>query len=303
MKKHKLFFLLLVCFFYSCATNPRFNPGEEEGNEFSLLPDGGLLYLWVDPDDGRPLIEHLFFENDIDRDTQNILSRTRSITAVLFSENENETENENERSYYLAAFGNYPRSMANMSFTFSRAWRTQRSGTGNRYWYSRSSELSLALGKNVALVSDYDPFFAPLTGAEGQSAVIVPSDFTNFKQGHALAAWLRDPGEFIDTFFEEMGLPIRLPAEAIFIGITRLPESLWEISIHIKTPSERDARTLQAGFNIAMLFLRRAQDIDFGNPIIADLFFANPLEQDREFLVFRSPEMDLERVALLFGLF
>jgi len=291
--------LLLVCFFYSCASAPRFNPGEEEGIEFSLLPDGGLVYFWVDANAGRPLIEHLFFEDEIDRDTSNILDRTNIITAVLFSD----AESESDRSYYLAAFGNYPRSMANMSFTFSRDWKTQRSSTGNRYWYSRSTEMSLALANNLALVSDRDPFLAPLISASGQSSVIPPEDFIDFRRGRALAAWLGDPVDFIDGFFESMGLPIRLPAEEIFIGITKLPESLWEISIHVKTPSERDARTLQAGFNIAMLFLRRAQDIELANPFIMDLFFSNPLEQSEEFLIFSSPSMDLDRVALLFGLF
>ena len=310
-KSIKIFAALLITgILFSCATNPRISLSPEiDGDEFSLLPAGGLAYIWGDVREAGSLIELLLFEGG-SRESADILNRTRYAAAALFPQ----AAGTEGRNYYLAAFGSYPRRSANISMMFSRDWRRQRSSTGSTYWYSRSSEMTLAMSSNFALVSDLDPFIAPSTASLSMPAVSVPDGFLDFRRGKALAGWINEAQEPLNSFLESFGLPIQIPAEELFFGALRLPsidssEIQWELSFKIKTSSDREARALISLFNIAMLFIQRTgqgtpppsgtlQPMDFFS-----LLFGNPLEQDEEFIIIRSAPMNDVRVALLLGLF
>ena len=292
-----LFFFSVLILFFSCATVPRFSM-QEEGQEFTILPGGGFVYFWVDIGSGRSLVENIFFNGD-SRDIDDILNRTNSAAAVVFGPNEG-----SQRSFFLAAFGSYPRSMANFSFSFSRDWRTQRSSTGSRYWHSRSSSLSLALARNMVLVSDHDPFDVSLRNDS------VPPGFLDFRRDKALAGWINDPLEFFDSLMDSMEIPIRIPAEELYFGLISLPnahddetEKLWEMTMHIRVGSDRDARTFQGLLNIAMLFFRPAPGMDMSTQLLLSLLMANPIQQNEEFLILRSPPMNVAALSLLFGIF
>jgi len=67
--------------------------------------------------------------------------------------------------------------------------------------------------------------------------------------------------------------------------------------------SDRDARTFQGLFNIAMLFFRPVPGMDMTTELLLSLLMANPIQQSEEFLILRSPPMNEAALSLLFGIF
>ena len=129
-----------------------------------------------------------------------------------------------------------------------------------------------------------------------------------------------DSSEFINGFLNTMGIPLQIPAEDLFFGAVRLPETvdahtregLWELVFKIKTPSESNARALLTLFSVARLFFQRGggaqtgfdEEITSLSPQeAAALLFANIPEQDGEFLILRVSSLDENRIALLFEMF
>ena len=298
------FTLLLV----SCSTVPKISlPADSELAEFSLLPAGGMAYLWVDVEQGRPLIDVLSLDGRSLVDAAPILDRTNSAVAVIYP-----LDPGTEHRFFLAASGSYPRRSANFSLGFSREWKRQRSITGNRYWYSAYFDLAIALGSDIAFASDSDPF---VVLSRSDSSVIMPQGFLEFHRPMALAGWLNNPKDAIDTFLESIALPIQIPAEDFFFGAARLPmdhpstdELLWELSFRIRVSSERDARAFSSGMNLALLLFRRGAALrpilPSGSMNLMDfipILFANNLEQDGEYITLKTAPMDENRIALLFS--
>ena len=269
-----------------------------------MLPAGGLAYLWADVAAARPLIEVLSFEGMSGQDAAQVLDRTESAMAVVFP-----STSGGERRFYLAAFGSFPNRRANFSFSFSRSWKKQRSSAGNTYWLSRDNRIALAMGSNLALVSNIDPFVEP-------SAVIPPQGFVEFRRAMALAGWLSGPAEYLDGFMGFIGLPIHIPAEDFFFGAARLPAGtgddshIWELVFKLRAASAREARAFLAPFNLAVFLFRRGVGMPEESPSgtvtfmdIVAMLFANPMEQEGEFLIMRTAAMDSATVALLFNFF
>jgi hypothetical protein len=147
-----------------------------------------------------------------------------------------------------------------------------------------------------------DPF-APPPGTE------VPEGFAEFRRGAVLALWLNDPGPRADRFFEALGLPLRFPAERLFVSLfphEREGEgaekgALYEALIRIETPAASQARALFTLINMARLYLPTIEEA--GAAALAAVLFANPPVQDGRNLNLRTAVMDAEEIALLFKLF
>ena len=315
LKKHnfagkpmKIALLVLpAVLFFSCATVPKIPVSSYDGGaELSFLPAGGKAYLWVDMEKGRSLVDVFSFDGKSSKDAGKILDSTTTVAATVFPEDQS-------RKFYLAALGDFPRAKANFSMVFSSAWKKQKSVTGNRYWYSKKDGLALALGSNVALVSNIDPF-------EAFSKEIPPQGFTEFRRGLSMAGWMPDPSVSINTFLDTLGLPIQIPAEEFCFGIARAPANLlsgdshpadkaqWELVFRIKTPSAIHARSLVSLIQVARFFLSRsgtaAQGEGFGGPQdMAALLFARSPEQNEDILVLRTDPIDENSIALLFNMF
>jgi hypothetical protein len=198
--------------------------------------------------------------------------------------------------------GKFPVFAASLSLTFNRDWKRQKSPDGSKYWYSQSDGVALALGSNLALVSNNDPYAA-------FTSETPPPGFAEFRRGFALAGWLPNPSETVNSVINSMGVPIRIPAEDLFFGASP-NEDLWEPVFKIRTPSASHAFSLLALFSVARLFIQRgligqgAESSSFMNPQeAAALLFANTPEQDGDFLILRTASLDANRIALLFRLF
>ena len=300
-------FILLA----SCASAPKISlPPESEGAELALLPAGGKVYVWADTVQGKPLLDVLSFDGKSSKDAAKVLDLTKTAAGVVFPEAQNKDgQGGQERRFFLAAFGDYPRVKANFSLIFTKGWKKQKSPTGNSYWYSKDQGLALALGPDIALVSNSDPF-------EDFPKETIPAGFIDFRRGMALAGWLPDSSEKINGFLDAMGLPVQIPAEDFFFGAARLPgkdpsDAPWELIFRIRTESASQARSLLSFINMARLFLLRGigqeeksgDGSSMGPMEMAALLFANPPEQDKDALIFRTGPLGEDGIALLFTAF
>lgn len=317
--------IFLAVLLASCATAPKASFPKEDGNlELSLLPAGGKIYLWADVPQSRPLLDVLSFEGMSGRDAARILDSTASAAATVFESDHSQVGQ--GRRFFLAATGDYPRFRANFSLAFSKGWKKLKGSGGNRYWYSKNDNIALALGSELALVSDSDPWGIFL----GEVPVeIPPQPFMEFRRGMALAGWIPSPSGPINGFLDSLGIPIQIPAESFFFGAARLPGSVpgnapenanagpWELVLRIKVPSASHARSLVSLFSMARLFVQRGM-LQQGGPWdelfstgkgsispqeAAAMLFANSPEQDGEFLTLRISSLDPGRMALLFNMF
>jgi hypothetical protein len=295
-----LIFILLV----SCASSPRisFPAGE---NVFSLLPAGAKVYLWADTVKARPLLDVLSFQGVTGKDAAQVLDNTRTAALAFFQDSTSEKESggvTDNRQFFIAALGDYPRFSATLSFVFSRNWKKQKSSAGGSYWYSQADNAALALGNNLALVSNTDPLAA-------FSAAALPDGFAEFNRGFALAGWMNDSAESINGFMASMGIPLQIPSEGFFFGAGNQAE-LWDLVFKIRTPSADHARSLLGLFSIARLFVLRAAGAQGGfdgeqmSPReAAALLFANLPELDAEYLILRMDSIEADKIALLFNMF
>jgi hypothetical protein len=290
-------FILLI----SCATSPKTSQALTDGTpDFSILPAGASLYLWADVDRAKPLLQALSYENLDGRNASQVLDRTDTAMAAFYGDNAS-------RRFFLAGWGNYPNLRAGASMSFSRDWKKVKSETGNRYWHSKANNLGIALGSKVAFASDGDPF------AAGQGSNPAPERFEELRRVCVLSGWLNNPGDTINRFIYNLGIPIQIPAEELYFGAVQVPvqnsAEHWELLFKIKTPSAANARSLLSLFSVARLFVQRgAIGAESGaGPIspmdAASLFFANIPEQDEEFLTLRLNPLGEERIALLFSMF
>jgi len=318
--KSVLLFLLAV-FFVSCATAPKLSfSGEDESRELSLLPAGGKIYLWTDVAQSRPLLDVLSFEDMSGRDASRVLDSTSTAAAVIFASDPLQAAEEQGRRFFLTALGDFPRIRANFSLTFSRGWKKLKGSGGNKYWYSKNDKVALALGSELVLVSDSDPWGILLGEIPAESP---PEAFMEFRRGMVLAGWMPSPSGPINGFLESMGIPIQIPAEDFFFGAARSPsnhssENLepWELVFRIKTPSAIQARSLLALFSMARLFMQRGtvpqtgveglfstEKASLSPQEAAALLFANAPQQDGEYLTLRIGSLSEETIALLFNMF
>ena len=294
-------FIFHFSFLLSCASAPRVTL-PAVGNEFTLLPEGGNVYLWVNAEEGRPLLD-LFSPIDLNnRDVAQVIDRTDRLVAALYPGN-------GERRFFLAATGNFPQSRANFSFALNRDWRRQNSPSGGSYWYFRPEDIAIAINPDLVRVSDADP----IAHFTAQSP---PRGFIEFQEGLALAGWMPSSMEFINSFLSNLGVPLQIPAEDFFFGAAQPftdPEDAdyWELVFRIRTPSETHARSLVTLFSVARLFVMSGMVPSEGfiggtsiNPReFASLLFAYLPELNGDFLTIRSNHITIAQMALLFGMF
>jgi hypothetical protein len=240
------------------------------------------------------------------KDVSRILDMTDSGMAAFYPDDA-------ERRFYFVGQGNYPNRQAGFSFAFSRAWKKVKSETGNRYWYSKGNKLGLALGKNLALVSDTDPFFSNRALSSDGTLNPAPEAFEEFRRPCVLSGWLNNPGDTINRFIERIGIPITIPAEEFYFGAIKAPAEggsgdFWELSFKVKAPSTAQARAFLSLFTLARLFMQRGTPEESGTLFMgpreaAALLFANVPQLDGAFLTFRTEPLETGAIALLFTMF
>jgi hypothetical protein len=294
-----IFALLAVnlLFLFSCATAPKIPDPFPDESGFLPLEPGASVYLLVDVPACRPILDHLEIRGMNLRQSREIFDRTRTAAAAFYPEG-------HERRFQAAAWGNYPGFRGNLALAAGKGWKKSRSKTGGGYYHSAGEGLSVALTASRAFVSGAgtgnrtDPFAeAPGTAA--------PEGFAEFRRGAALALWADDPGPPVNRFFETLGIPLRLPADRLFLSVFPVQEGegadvLYEALIRIETPAASQARALFTLINMARA---HAPVMEEAGAALAALLFANPPVQDGRNLNLRTAVMAAEEIALLFNIF
>jgi hypothetical protein len=204
-----------------------------------------------------------------------------------------------ERRFQAAAWGTYPGFRGNLALSAGKDWKRLRSKTGGAYYHAAGEGLSVALTASRAFVSGAGPGnntdpFAEAPGTE------MPPDFAGFRRGAALAFWTDEPGPPVNRFFDTLGIPLRIPADRLFVSLFPVQEgegaeaeALYEALLRIETPSVSQARALFTLINMARTYA----------PAMAAFLFANPPVQDGRNLSLRTAPLRGEEIALLFNVF
>jgi len=302
---HCSFFFLLFyfLFFISCQSAPKAPDTFPDDAQYLPLEPGARTYIVIDVQNARPILNSLNFVSNINNEQfQQMLDLTRFAAAAVYQE-------ENLRSYRLAAWGSYPVSRAKMALGASRGWKKQRSPiAGDDYWYSAQGGLSIALTPGRAFAAapaentTGTPSYTPIDPFSAAPGTAIPDGFNEFRTGAVLACWIDDPGPSINQKFLEMGIPIELPAQQLFVSLFSVDEQQYEARLKIQVAGETQARALVTLFALARGFLAFSTVPD-SSASLGSILFANPPVQDGDALIITTAPLSASEISLLFAMF
>jgi hypothetical protein len=267
----------------SCATLPRGTVAERD--EFAALGGGAVLYLRVDTQRARPVLEAIAKQLPSDMGAKRVsqlLDRTESAAFALFAAG-------SPRRYLIATRGRFPTGTGAFSLALNSEWRKQTAASGKKYWRSTSG-VSLAFSRDSALISDGEPFgtLVPLDR---------PAAYSSYIDGALLSGWIPEPAVLISSLLGEAGSQIRLPVDSLVFVLVRAEEpDHFVLESRLAAPSPERARSLSIILNLARSSLK-------GNSsstavLMAQLFSEQPA-LDGKTLILRSTPMTSEEIALL----
>ena len=286
-----LFILFLILI--SCQTTPGMSNVDPENANILPLERGALFYIVADVKKVRPIIERLPIEELNDSQTRQMLDRTNYIAAAVFPQ-------ESGRRFQLAAWGNYPASQADFALSFNKNWKKMRSQAGGSYWYSSANRLSLAVGSRQAFAASSltgDPF-DPLS----KEGIELPEGFADFRRNAGVispfSCWLENPAILISRIMNDLGFPLGIPVQKLFINLMPTQEEKYETLIRLQFENAAYARNMIRIFNMAAGLFSGNFDI-----ALASLFFANPPVLNGSNVDIRSAALDEEEIVQLLGFF
>jgi hypothetical protein len=289
-----LFFILLFIFILiSCRTTPGMSDIDPENANVLPLESGALFYIVADVNKMRPIIERLPFEELNNSQTRQMLDKTNYIAAAVFPQ-------ESGRRFQLAAWGNYPASQADFALGLNKNWKKMQSQSGGSYWYSSANRLSLAVGSRQAFAASSltgDPF-DPLS----KEGIELPEGFADFRRNAGVnspfSCWLENPAILISRIMNDLGIPLGVPVQKIFINLLPTQDEKYETLIRLQFENASYARNMIRIFNLAAGFFPVDSDMAFSS-----LFFANPPVLNGSNVDIRSAALDEEEIVQLLGLF
>jgi len=287
------------------------------------LDKGAAAYALIDVARARPIMEGISYIPLNDKNMKLMLDRTRSAALAVFTPSPGD-----DRRFQLVSWGNYPASGASMAFGTNKAWKKQKSASLNTvYWHSEKAQMSVAVGSSQAfvLVAMTKIPHDPIPSLEG---IKIPDGFGEFARDAVFSCWLPDPGPSLNQKLKGMGLPLEIPAEQLFISMfphddqasasqpSSPAETLYEAHIKITLPGETQARAIVALLSLARTFMppiklpSPAESSD-SQEILAQksaemmvyILFANPIVQEGDSLIIKTPPLNARDISLLFSMF
>ena len=284
-----IFFFFLFSFFLSCQTSPKI-PDFSLNDGLPLEP-GGYVYLLAEKD-ALPILNQIMFNNIDNKQFQQMIDLTRFAAAAVYV-TPNEGTGKSTSRYRLAAWGNYPASRAKMALGSSKEWKKRRSPvSGGDYWYSTQSGYAVAITAGVALAATAakggDEAPDPFSAAPGTA---LPEGFAAFREGSVLSCWLDNPGPTISQKLGEMGLPLEIPAQQIFVSLIPAEEQSYAAHLQIQLANASQARALTMMLALARNFIPSQTGLG--------ILFANPPVQDGSNLNITTAPLSAREIALL----
>jgi len=302
--------ILLAITLLSCQSAPKMADVFRDGR--LPLEPGAYVYLLAEKD-AIPVLQRLMFNNINSAQLQQMADRTRFAAAAAYVAPNGKAGALKPR-YRLAAWGNYPASHAKMAMGSSKEWKKRRSpASGADYWYSPQIGYAVAVTGAMALVAT-----AAEAGSEAPDpysadpGTALPEGFAAFHKGSILSFWLSNPAPAINQKIKEMGIPIELPAEQVFVSLfpedergankrqaaeeqRTAEEQRYVARLQIQVPSASHARGLTMMFAFARNFIPPQSELG--------ILFANPPVQDENNLKIATAPLTVREIALLLKLF
>ncbi|MDR2784151.1 MAG: hypothetical protein LBB48_10010 [Treponema sp.] len=305
--------VILALFVVACSSAPKAqNPfiTLDNAGEFEPLAKGGNIYLSIDAQGSRPILDLLSFNGHNAKDAALMLDKTTAITAAFYPKRDGD-EMPDAPVFMIFARGSYPKGLADLSLGLAKDWKKTKSLVAPvSYWYSKTNKAALVFNKAYALVSNADPF-AP-TNALAEPGAIAPDGFAVFKQDAVIAGWLNDADSVLNAFLETYGFPFELEIAGLFFKVSRRTGTpadsvpLYEIEVSIEAVSEDEALGLAGLFTLARMFTAKpdeAIDPQNGRLFLMQRLFSNTPERNGVFLTVNLGQFNAGQIALLFNLF
>ena len=292
LKSITLAALLLILL--SCQTSPK-NIGEVLETGFLPLDNDAVIYIYADVQNALPIMEIFSIIPMNDKQFVKILDKTQSAVIAVFQPNA-------VKNLQLAAWGKFPSTGAKMAMGSNKNWKKMRTTEGDIYWHSAADKLSVALDSrqanvlsinaNAAADAPTEPFFkAP--------GINVPIGFDT--KGAAVACWLAEPGAYINNKINEMGLPLEIPAEQLFISLYPAAGQKYRMNIALILPSASQARGIASMLNIARGFYKPDESNSMSS--FLDILLSNHSVAEGSSINISVNNMEVNEIALLFKLF
>ncbi|MDR0374819.1 MAG: hypothetical protein LBH85_03760 [Treponema sp.] len=315
----------LILFFFSCSSagsTPRKvqNPfiTLDTAGEFEPLAKGGGVYLSIDAQESRPILDLLSFNGYNAKDAALILDKTAAITAALYPKRDGLSglDGLDAPAFMLFARGSYPKGLADLSLGLAKDWKKTKSLVAPvSYWHSKTNKTALAFNKKYALISNVDPF-SP-TNALTEPGAAPPGGFAAFKRDAVIAGWLNDAGSVVNAFLKLYNFPFELEIAELFFKVSKETEApalsrqaasgtLYNIEVGIESATEDEAMGLVGLFTLARMFIVQTDetvDLQNGAPFLMQRFFSSVPERDGASLAVNLGQFSAEQTALLFNLF
>ncbi|MDR1444443.1 MAG: hypothetical protein LBI94_06150 [Treponema sp.] len=317
----------------ACASVPR---SQDPLPEQKIPLDGGAAaYLFINVPAARPILNQVNLGGYNSAQLGEILDKTRFAAAALYSRS--------IRAVAWGDYPSFRAGMAlGMSKEWKR--QRSAAGKSYWYSAGRRLSLALERGRAFAALetAGFGPApaeTAALSPATGEAVIAagpyaqgpgidIPEGFNAFREDAPLALWMENPAEPLDRFLGMLRLPIRIPAEQLMAALSALPgtgladpqntqeaavpalpaaenqETLYEIRLQIRTPSEASARTFMTLYSTARLFILRSGSQGNQETIkLLNIFFTRPAEQQGAYITLHSPPLNEHDIALLFNQF
>jgi len=277
---------LILLLFISCRTFPKTADAFLKTTSSLPLENGASVYIIADVKKARSIIEILPIEELKDRQTKLMLDKTNFFAAALFPQ-------KSGKRFQIAAFGNYPSSQADFVLSLSKGWQTQRSKTGDSYWYSAANRLSMVINHRQAFIAaslrnePNDPLTLP-------PGVEIPEGFKDFSGNSPLSCWLENPGPVVTGILNNAGVPLRTPVQGLFINLFPVGQASYQAVIRLKFENPSHARGMASILNLAS---GRAP------ANLTAFFFANPPAQNGNNVDIKTALLGEKEIAMLFTLF
>jgi len=287
----------------SCSTPPKV--AEQNPLESGIMPldKGAAAYALVDIERARPILDGISYIPLNDKNMKQMLDRTKSAALAVFSPTAND-----DRRFQLVSWGSYPASGSSIAFGSNKNWEKQKSASKKYdYWHSQRSQMSVAITPSRAfvLVAMTKIPHEPVASSEG---VKFPDGFAEFTKNAVFSCWLSDPGLAINQKIRQMGIPLEIPAEQLFVCLFPA-DSQYEAHVKITLPTATQARTIVSFLSIARAFMPppAAQQSDGGvrdsTAMMSYLLFSNPVVQEGASLTLKTPPLSVQDISLLFSMF
>jgi len=275
---------------FACASVPTPEKYYQGRSDFTLMAEGGELYLTAKVQSVRPILDSLNLGGMNGAELKDFLDMSDVLTAVFFPPT-------NVWHFYAAASGDFPSTRGGIYFGSSKNWEKKTSASGIPYWYSPKDRLSVSLNPKMAYLSDADPFVPP-PGAQ------VPDALPALQKGAVLSGWISDPARALGNAAAAFPVPVTISAKRMLFAVYPQPYGQYNAVLRLETQNSSQATALARLFALAKLALAV---VDFNGKsdmeILAKAFFSQTPKTEGNVLIINTGAMEGKNLALLFNAF